>query len=584
MHGQGPTYNSYSQFSRFPACSFDWGSDGYGGCSNNGGELLYLTAQSKEHGLIVARGNFSTSLYASLSRTQIDFGGPSTFGLEIARVDAAYSRDPKTQLARNSDSGSSFSLGPMIERGSFNYRWPLNEYYLDLHPDLCNPQSNGPGPAGNNATGQGEGSGSGVTGQTGCLHDGAGHVGTCQMLSYAENGTFYQILRIEEGGHTDHAENVDGVSRSCRCFPSSSQVVLTMGGPVWFRAFDPQDRVGDDNLSKKDRVCSTANVSNPVRIADLPLQMNMETEVEDISDLVSQTSNSNQLPPNSVPHASNSTAAVGPSVTFQNIVYSGPSSTATRGSNPSPPPSPGSDNNPDTGHYQNIRLWNEKRRIGLAIQVHQLGPDGRFKPVPLPLKPSLTAADSGTEEAQQRSKTTAYNAVVPLEDDDSDGQEHRAATFLARIQFFEEKKDGGKKWPPLPSSEDVYAHVGASPSVPNATGAMWETVFTERQMKLDHTSDLDLAEVSLVGRSLEKILQVDVVPAHFGGNGEDDEVLAKMKESQAKSMKKHQGKCKFLPKTTTTKTSQETALLSNIFLLPNVNLKSMLWVLSLRKT
>jgi hypothetical protein len=36
----------------------------------------------------------------------------------------------KKKAAKN---GSSFELGTMIDRGCFNYRWPVNEYYLDLH-------------------------------------------------------------------------------------------------------------------------------------------------------------------------------------------------------------------------------------------------------------------------------------------------------------------------------------------------------------------------------------------------------------------------------------------------------------------
>src|SRR5277367_1110931 len=78
----GPTFTSYFQFSHLPSCSFDWGENGYAGSSNHGGELLYLSAPSKTKGLIIARGHFATSLYASLSRAQIEFGGPSTFGLD----------------------------------------------------------------------------------------------------------------------------------------------------------------------------------------------------------------------------------------------------------------------------------------------------------------------------------------------------------------------------------------------------------------------------------------------------------------------------------------------------------------------
>ncbi len=93
----------------------------------------------------MVRGHFATSLYASLSRSQINFGGPSTFGLEVSRCLFAY--DPNGEVITQDDilkesvlsknkaakNGSTFTLGRMIERGCFNYRWPVTEYYLDLH-------------------------------------------------------------------------------------------------------------------------------------------------------------------------------------------------------------------------------------------------------------------------------------------------------------------------------------------------------------------------------------------------------------------------------------------------------------------
>jgi hypothetical protein len=41
----------------------------------------------------------------------------------------------ETELSKNkvAQNGSTFTLGRMIERGCFNYRWPVTEYYLDLH-------------------------------------------------------------------------------------------------------------------------------------------------------------------------------------------------------------------------------------------------------------------------------------------------------------------------------------------------------------------------------------------------------------------------------------------------------------------
>lgn len=144
----GPSYTSYSQYSHLPYCSFEWGNEGYAGSCSHGGELLYLSQPSKKTGLLIVRGHFATSLYASLSRSQTDFGGPSTFGLEVTRYPYAY--DPagkegteaqlKEQAQRTKkdhsgvQSGSSFALGDMIDRGSFNYRYPGKPLFI---PSCC---------------------------------------------------------------------------------------------------------------------------------------------------------------------------------------------------------------------------------------------------------------------------------------------------------------------------------------------------------------------------------------------------------------------------------------------------------------
>jgi hypothetical protein len=209
MRYLGSTFKSYSRFAQLSASSFDWGSEGLAGSSNHGGELLALSEFCPRRGLVQAQGSFSTSLYASLSRMQIDFGGPATFGLEIARTENAYN----PQGGEAGLQGSTFNLGTMIERGCFNHRWPFNEYYLDLHEKL------------------------GING-----HDTPAekylqdtHVGTCQMFSFTQDRMFYQILRIEEGSVEVQ------VSDSRDFFSGESQVVLTMGGPVWFRSFDEDD-------------------------------------------------------------------------------------------------------------------------------------------------------------------------------------------------------------------------------------------------------------------------------------------------------------------------------------------------------
>lgn len=80
---RGPEYVSYSQLSDLPACSFDFGNDGFAASSNYGGELLQMTAPSKDHGLVFARGDFEYSLYLALARGQKKSGGKSAFGLKL---------------------------------------------------------------------------------------------------------------------------------------------------------------------------------------------------------------------------------------------------------------------------------------------------------------------------------------------------------------------------------------------------------------------------------------------------------------------------------------------------------------------
>jgi hypothetical protein len=183
-----------------------------------------------------------------------------------------------------------------------------------------------------------------------------------------------------------------------------------------------------------------------------------------------------------------------------------------------------------------------------------------------------SVVDSGTLEARriQKNKVKAYNAVVKLHELAKNKHVHsepRSATFLAAIRFFEAASlpvpttvqtledipaPKSENWPLPPQPKDIYQYIGVSPSSSKATGAMWDTIFTERRKKSD--SVLDLHEFSLIGRSLEKILQVDIVPAFFSD----------AKDTLDKAITKQETEF------------QETALVSNLFVRPNVDLKSLL--------
>lgn len=419
-----------------------------------------MSAPSPSNGLITARGNFSTSFYASLSRAQIEFGSPSSFGFEVSRVEHKY--DPDADESNPAKWGSRFQLGDMIERGSFNYRWPFNEYYLDRYrkPDATE-------------------------------HKQEKHVGTCQMFSCVKDGIFYQVLRIEEDPHIDKESvgdgNFDKDSNLCHHFPAKPQVVLTMGGPVWFQSF--KDRLHEHILTKRGQVRANSwPEQNDIQYPSVDPQ----TEVSDIS--------------------------------------------------------PESKSSADK--FDTIRVWDEDRKIGLEADIHQLQlKEGKYEYSKLELIRSGADVDNGPAEIQTRSGPLAYNAVCPLQqlpDREQVHKEHRSATFLARIRLYEGDKDGGGKWPEHPTSEEIYDYVGVKPSSPNATGAMWETVFIERRNEMG--SIVDLAEVNLVGRSLEKILQVDITPATFHGvtNGARDQA------------------------------GTPTALVSNLFIRPSVGLEALL--------
>jgi hypothetical protein len=137
---------------------------------------------------------------------------------------------------------------------------------------------------------------------------------------------------------------------------------------------------------------------------------------------------------------------------------------------------------------------------------------------------SEAAVDNGPREVQDKTNSiSAYNAIFPLADVAKSKSAHpRSVTFLAAIRFFQDYEPNSENsdyvpapntWPPVLDSKAIYDYVGVSSSNQQATGAMWDTIFIDRFMKSD--ADMDLDEIGLIGRSLEKILQVELVPAIF---------------------------------------------------------------------
>jgi hypothetical protein len=142
---------------------------------------------------------------------------------------------------------------------------------------------------------------------------------------------------------------------------------------------------------------------------------------------------------------------------------------------------------------------------------------------------------------------------------------------VAAIRLID-RKEGGGPWPDIPTSEQIYDYVGVSSSSIHATGAMWETLFIKRAKK--SVPNLEFAEVCLVGRCLEKVLQVDIVPATIEGKSNDTR-----DEAGAITNPPDQQKQEVVladPHETAVASIKETALVSNLFVQANVDLKSLL--------
>jgi hypothetical protein len=94
----GNAFVSYFRYNEHPACSFDFGQNGFAASCNYGGELLQVTAPSDDYGILFARGDFEYSLYLSLARGQRTKGGKSSFGLKMASTPEPPDNKVRTQF------------------------------------------------------------------------------------------------------------------------------------------------------------------------------------------------------------------------------------------------------------------------------------------------------------------------------------------------------------------------------------------------------------------------------------------------------------------------------------------------------
>lgn len=170
-----------------------------------------------------------------------------------------------------------------------------------------------------------------------------------------------------------------------------------------------------------------------------------------------------------------------------------------------------------------VRYWdNNNGGRGLEARVYQfVEEEGEY--MALSLVKSKMETDSGPNSVEG---LTAYHAVANLENFPrpmNQTKSPRSATFLATIRLFESDKRGIGSWPKLPTSEQFHDYLSVDPLGKSATGAMWEGIFLDRRTyRAGQESVLDFAELHMIGRSLEKILQVDIIPATFFDDEEAD--------------------------------------------------------------
>ncbi|PVH68159.1 hypothetical protein DL98DRAFT_522914 [Cadophora sp. DSE1049] len=435
-----------------------------------------MSAKSQQNGIIFAQGNFESTLYSSLARAQRSYVGPSTFGLEVPVSPQPYNPAKGT--------GSAIRLGEMIERGSFNHRWPFNEYALisnfDPYEDdesECNVDS------------ESLRGGHSVQSIRTRSYVTEREVGTCVVLSFIKDSVLYQILRFEASTRWEADEY--------SMFPYFGNVVLQVGGPMKFRKFDQSSHMGTTGNRKRDTVPNAHEEEHGLEV---------------------------------LPHRS--------------LV--------------------------SDGSVQGISLldcWVEPT-IELDIRVTRLR-SGENQDSDLALQP-ISVNGIGYFQAEGGLE---YDKLAT----NRDGCSGRTVTFIASFRLRDKAEPAA--WPDIPASGDIYKHIGISSSEPIAVEAMWETIFAQREKLTGRISEL--SEDRLVARCLEKILHVDLVPTSFG---KIDKRQYPMLTIEKKLLPISDENClegqlirRVNERLERSLCSVPLALVSNLFLRPNVDLEAIFW-------
>lgn len=348
------------------------------------------------------KGAFSNSLYASHARAQREQAGQCTIGLELATNIHTDGTTESTQ----------FRLGQMLERGCFNYRWPLHEYSLFYNlEDDCNWPL-----------------------------EGGQEIGTCVTLSFIKDDTLYQVMRLEKEHWSE-----DG--------PEDEYIILNLGGMVQFNQFMTRSSVDNSQLAKQ-------NDSQPTKQDDSqPIKPPLEANDYD------------QKTPRCLQACDPNRKIIFQARLFQHV--------------------PGEKRE----SYEEIELEKLNQHKDTA-EIH-------------------TSKFGDNVWAGRRARRRIFRKL-------EDGAEKRSkdelqleshqAVFVAAFCITEGKCLPDELWSPhIPDSSTIFNYIGASSiNRRSATGHMWNVIFSDHYLPRNPLSQL--AEIQLIGRTVEKILHVDTMP------------------------------------------------------------------------
>lgn len=368
-----------------------------------------MTAKSETHGVIFARGDFEYSLYLALARGQKESGGKSTFGLKI---------DTSKELATDRDAARYRSCC-MIERGCFNYRWPFNEFCL--HVDNLKTAEPPVSNAGRSVGEQREPS----SNLSRCIcPKGCGHavgrkttttpVGSFSLLSFVKEGVLYQVLRLAPRCQS---------SKTAR----TAELTLTIESPMRLQSFSRLNQ-GDNQEEVTLGKCEDHDACLSAFL---------------------------------------------------------PTSSAKEGS---------------TVHWQ-----------AELFQMDVGNPENTSTPVPL--KCLEGPHDSKKDHCFKTGDD--FDSLPRFKADLSSLDIRDTYVFVARYRISESTAGNAGNSPSEPLHQNIADFVLNGEVGAPGTGPMWQSIFNCTQEYMDCVSEL--CEGSVVGRCLEKILGVDVVPATIPG-------------------------------------------------------------------